>query len=146
MRPLSTDISGARSFVQTLTPAGNTNITIGVQWGMEALSPEAPLTGGVNFGDTETRKFMIIVTDGQNTRNRFTSNTSQIDDRTKKACQAANANNITVYVVRVMEGNSALLKGCASKEDYYYDLKSAAQLNDALASIFDSIRKSRLTK
>ncbi|HVZ29097.1 MAG TPA: VWA domain-containing protein, partial [Asticcacaulis sp.] len=127
------------------TPGGNTNITIGVQWGMEALSPSAPLTGGVAFGDTSAKKYMIVVTDGDNTANAWTNVTSQIDARTALACTNAKAKGITVFVVKVIEGNSSLLRGCASKPEYFYDLTNASQINGALSGIFDTIKKTRLT-
>ncbi|ESQ80038.1 pilus assembly protein [Asticcacaulis sp. YBE204] len=149
VRPLSTDIAGARTYVQALKEGGTnsyTNITIGVQWGMEVLSPTEPMTGGVAFQDDVTLKYMIVVTDGQNTKNRWTSTTTQIDARTKLACQAAKAKGITVFVIRVMEGNSTLLSECATKPEYYYDLTNAAQLNQALKDVFEAIKKTRLTK
>ncbi|MDC7683926.1 pilus assembly protein [Asticcacaulis sp. BYS171W] len=152
VRPLSTDIAGARTYVQALKEGGAnsyTNITIGVQWGMEVLSPSEPMTGGVAFKDDVTLKYMIVVTDGENTRNRWITNSAQsaqIDARTKLACQAAQDKGITVFVIRVMEGNSALLKACASKPEYYYDLTNAGQLNQALKDVFEAIKKTRLTK
>jgi len=146
MRALTEDVAGTRTYIKSLTPAGNTNITIGVQWGMEVLSPSDPMNGGVAFGDDVTLKYMIVVTDGDNTANRWTSNQSQIDARTKLACQAAKDKGITVFVIRVMEGNSTLLSECASKTDYYYDLTNATQLNQALKDVFEAIKKTRLTK
>lgn len=142
---LSTSISSARSFIQTLQPDGNTNITMGVQWGMEALSPNQPFTGAVPFGDTSAQKYMIVVTDGDNTANGWTTNQAQIDARTAKACANAKARGITVFTVKVIEGNSNMLRGCASDPTYFYDLKTASQLNAAMAGIFKSITKTRLT-
>ena len=149
VQALSTNIATARSFVQTLTPGGNTNITIGVQWGMEVLSPTDPFTGGVNFNDPMTHKYMIVVTDGQNTANRdYTSsnpaNAVNIDPRTALACTNAKAQGITVFVVKVIEGNSDMLRACASRPDYFYDLSSASQLNTALSAVFEAIKKTRL--
>ncbi len=143
---LSTDIKAARAFVQTLTPGGNTNITIGVQWGMEVLSPTAPFTGGVKFKDEVTRKYMIVVTDGTNTANRWTSTAATIDARTALACENAKKLGITIFVVKVIEGNSDMLKKCASDQSYFYDLTSASQINTALSSAFEAIKKTRLTK
>lgn len=151
VQALSTNIATARSFVQTLTPGGNTNITIGVQWGMEVLSPTDPFVGGVNFNDPLTHKYMIIVTDGENTANRdYTSsnpaNAVNIDPRTALACTNAKAQGITVFVVKVIEGNSDMLRACASRSDYFYDLSSASQLNTALSAVFEAIKKTRLTQ
>lgn len=146
MRPLSEDIASMRTYIKGLTPSGNTNITIGVQWGMEVLSPSEPMIGGVAFNDDITFKYMILVTDGANTQNRWSTSQSAIDARTKLACQAAKDKGITVFVIRVMEGNSDLLSQCASKTDYYYDLTNATQLNQALKDVFEAIKKTRLTK
>jgi len=143
---LTEDIGSVRAHVKSLESEGNTNITIGVQWGIEVLSPHMPYSEGVNFGDEETLKYMILVTDGENTQNRFTSTTRDIDARTTLACEAARAQGITVFVVRVMEGNSALLRGCASKPEYFYDLTSASQLGEALLDVFNTMKKTRLTQ
>lgn len=146
---LSDNIQNARTFVSTMVPGGSqayTNITIGVQWGMEVLSPSEPFTGGVNFNDETTRKYMIVVTDGENTKNRWWTDTAKIDARTKEACINAKARGITVFVVKVMEGNSTLLRECASRPDYFYDLTSASQLNTALSAVFEAIKKTRLTE
>jgi Mg-chelatase subunit ChlD len=143
---LTTDIASARSHVQKMNPSGNTNLTIGIQWGMEVLSPSLPFNSGVAFNDSTVNKYMIIVTDGQNTQNRWTTTTSQIDARTLLACQAAKDKGITVFTVRVMEGNSSLLQDCATRTDYYYNLTTANQLNGALGDIMTSIRKVRLTQ
>ncbi|WAC49294.1 VWA domain-containing protein [Asticcacaulis sp. SL142] len=143
---LTTDIQAARDHVQKMSPAGNTNVTIGVQWGMEVLSPGLPFNTAVAFGTENINKYMIIVTDGQNTQNRWTTNTTDIDARTLEACKAAKAQGITIFTVRVMEGNSSLLEQCATRPDYYYNLSNASELSGALGSIVTSIKKIRLTK
>lgn len=146
VQALSDNIAAAKTFVQTLKPAGNTNITIGVQWGMEVLSPDTPMEGGVAFKTKGLQKYMIVITDGNNTQNRFTSKQVDIDARTKLACEEARKLEITIYTVRVMEGNSELLRGCASKPEYFYDLKTADQLKKAMEDIFTNIKKLRLTQ
>lgn len=146
VRALSDDYAAQRSFVSSFVPGGNTNITIGMQWALEAFSDNAPLTGGKGLNDKTVRRYLILVTDGANTQNRWTSTTSSIDDRTKKVCENAKKQGIEIFVVRVMEGNSALLSACASKPENYYDLKNAAQLDAAMTSIFESIGKTRLTR
>jgi Flp pilus assembly protein TadG len=145
---LTDNIAAVRGFVPSLAPGGNTNITIGVQWGMEALSPSAPLDGGVAFGNTGTKKYMIVVTDGDNTASRFSSFKNpnpDVDARTAIACENAKAKGITVFVVKVIEGNSNMLRTCASKPEYFYDLTNASQINGALSGIFETIKKTRLT-
>jgi len=91
---------------------------------------------------------MIVVTDGDNTADRWygSSQSSSIDARTALACQAAKDKGVTIFVVRVMDGNSDMLKKCATKTIYYYDLSSASQLNATMADIFMRIGKLRLVQ
>ena len=142
---LTTDIASARLYAAKMTPAGNTNITIGVQWGMEVLSPSAPFTEGADFTDTTKNKYMIILTDGLNTQNRWTTTASSIDARTALACANAKKLGITIFTVRLQDGNSDMLQACATQNDYYYNLSSATQINGALGGIMKSIKKIRLT-
>lgn len=144
--PLTNDIQKGRDTVQAITPNGFTNITIGVQWGMELLSPTDPLTGGVQFFDQETRKIMIVITDGENTKNRYTTNSAEIDFRTKQACQSAKAKGIEVFTVRLEDGDENLLKNCASSPDNYFDVKQAANLTNAMQAIMSKVSKLRLAK
>lgn len=84
--------------------------------------------------------------DGENTENRWTSNASQIDARTKLACDAAKAKNIKVYTVRVIEGNADLLRSCATTASMFYDVGKASDLEPIFKEIANSIRALRLTK
>lgn len=143
---LTTDISAARTYAAKMTPAGNTNITIGIQWGMEVLSPTAPFTNGAAFTDATISKYMIVLTDGLNTQNRWTTTSSQIDARTALACTNAKTLGITVFTVRLEDGNSSMLQACASQTGYYYNLSNASQLSGALGNIMKSIKKIRLTQ
>ncbi len=143
---MTTSISSVNTFVNTLASVGNTNITVGVQEGMELLSPNAPYTQGVAWGDPDMDKYMIVVTDGDNTQSRYSTNSSTIDKRTALACTAAKAKGITIFVVRVMDGNSSMLSTCATKTAYYYDLSSASQLSATMADIFLRIGKLRITQ
>lgn len=143
---LTTDIAGARNYANGMTPAGNTNITIGIQWGMEVLSPTAPFTNGKQFSDKTVNKYMIVLTDGLNTQNRWTTTSSSIDARTALACTQAKSLGITVFTVRLEAGNSSMLQACASRSDYYYNLSNANQISGALGSIMKSIKKIRLSQ
>jgi len=146
MQALSIDYAALRSKVNGLTASGNTNITIGIQWGMEALSPELPLGGGAGFFTPDVKKTMIVVTDGQNTANRWSNQTSIIDARTALACTEAKNKGITVYVLNVVDGNSNLLRNCASSPGHFYDLSQAQGLSAAFADVYLSLSKVRLTK
>ena len=100
-----------------MTPTGNTNVTIGLQMAWQTLSPAAPFNAPAAAPDLD--KVIILLTDGENTQNRWTSSTSSIDARTQKACDNVKAANIKIYTVRVIDGNATLLKNCATKPDMY---------------------------
>jgi Flp pilus assembly protein TadG len=143
--PLSTNFGALRSKISSMTPAGYTNVTIGVAWGHVMLSNQAPMTEAAAYGTANVDKIMIVLTDGDNTQNRWTTTSSQIDQRTQLACSAAKANNIRIYTIRVIEGNASLLRGCATSTSMYYNVTSAAQLNPVFAAIAQSIQNLRLT-
>ena len=88
--------------------------SFGVAGGLATLSPTLPFDQARPFGSTGVRKAMIVLTDGDNTRNRFTGDTDQIDERTRLACKRARDKDIELYTIRVIEGNRSLLRGCAS--------------------------------
>jgi len=143
---LTQNIADARTYAKKMKPAGNTNITIGIQWGMEVLSPSAPFTQGAAFTDTTVNKYMIILTDGANTQNRWTTTAATINARTALACTNAKALGITIFTIRLEAGDSDMLSKCASNTGYYYNLTSASQINGALGGIMKSIKKVRLTQ
>lgn len=143
--PLTTDIASVRAYAKKMTPAGNTNVTIGIQWGMEVLSPGAPFQGGAAFTDPTVNKYMIVLTDGLNTQNRWTTTASQIDARMSLACTNAKNLGITIFTIRLEQGNSEKLQACASNTGYYYNLSNANELSGTLGKIMKSIKKIRLT-
>jgi hypothetical protein len=127
-----------------MTPTGNTNVTIGMVWAWQTLSPVAPMNAPEPALDLD--KVIVLLTDGDNTQNRFTSSASSIDSRTEKACANAKAANIKIYTVRVINGNADLLRGCATKPEMFYDVDEATQLNSVFASIAQNLANLRIAK
>jgi Flp pilus assembly protein TadG len=142
--PLSNDWSALNSKVDAMTPTGNTNVTIGMQVAWQTLSPVAPFNAPAASPDLE--KVIVLLTDGDNTQNRWTSSQSAIDLRTQKVCDNAKADNIKVYTVRVIAGNATLLKNCATKPEMYYQVTQASQLNSVFASIAQTLANLRIAK
>jgi len=91
-------------------------------------------------------KVIVLLTDGTNTQNRWTSSASSIDSRTQKLCDNLRSANVKVYTVRVIDGNGTLLKNCATKPDMYYDVDEAVQLNSVFSSIAQNLANLRITK
>jgi Flp pilus assembly protein TadG len=144
MMPLSETWSDLHSKIDNMTPTGNTNVTIGMAWAWQTLAPVAPMNAPSPQPDLD--KVIILLTDGQNTQNRWSSSTSSIDGRTQKVCENAKADNIKIYTVRVIDGNGTLLKNCASKPDMYYDVDEAEELNVVFKSIAQNLANLRLAK
>ncbi|MBP0616397.1 TadE/TadG family type IV pilus assembly protein [Jiella mangrovi] len=147
---LTDDFDGLRTAVAKLTPSGTTNIAIGVQWGMEALTSANPLQGANS--DTRTKKIMVVLTDGDNTQDRWynSSDSASIDDRTELACSSAKAmtntdgSDLELYTIRVIEGNETLLQNCATDAGHYYSVKQASELSAVFQDIAERVKRLRI--
>ena len=144
--PLTDDFTALYNKVTAMTPSGNTNVTIGLSWGLAALSAQEPLTQGVAWGTKDVSKAMVLMTDGDNTENRWSSTPSQIDARTELACDSVKDAGVTLYVIRLVEGNGALLEDCASSTDTYYDVEDVQDLVPAFQAIGEELTALRISK
>lgn len=142
IQPLTNNLNKIRNLANALTPSGNTNITIGVQWGMEALTKTQPLTGA--SGKPEVKRYMILLTDGVNTQNRWSYNSGEIDNRTRLACGNVKADKIEFYTVRLIDGNAGLLAECASEPSMFFDVRNATELSGVFKELANRIKKLRL--
>jgi hypothetical protein len=143
--------------INAMTPNGSTNVTIGLAWGWHALTSSQPLPEG-SAPKADLDKVLILLTDGDNTANRWEdvndgNNANQqaaiaakIDARTKAACDNIKAANIKVYTIRVLDGNASLLQSCATKSDMYYDVQQASQLNTVFGQIATNLASLRIAK
>jgi Flp pilus assembly protein TadG len=143
--------------INAMTPNGNTNVSIGLAWGWHALTSNAPLPEG-SAPKEDLDKVIILLTDGDNTQNRWNdpddannavqraAQVALIDARTKATCDNVKAANIKLYTIRVIDGNSALLQSCATKTDMYYDVENAAQLNTVFSAIATNLANLRIAK
>ena len=141
MMTLTSDWTALNGKVDAMTPTGNTNVTIGLQLAWQTLSPGMPFNAPSPAPDLD--KVIILMTDGENTQNRWSSSQSAIDARTQKACDNLKATAIKVYTVRVIEGNATLLQNCASKPDMYYNVQQAVELNNVFGSIAQNLANLR---
>jgi hypothetical protein len=144
MMPLSTDWTALNTKIDAMNATGNTNVTIGMQLAWQTLSPVAPFNGPAPAPDID--KVIILLTDGDNTQNRWSTSESSINSRTQKVCDNAKAANIKIYTIRVINGNASLLRNCASKPEMYYEVQQASQLNSVFASIAQNLANLRLSR
>jgi Flp pilus assembly protein TadG len=141
----TTGFTNLNSKIDAMNPAGNTNVTIGLVWGWHALTKSEPLTQGSDPAPDKD-KVIVLLTDGDNTQNRWTTSGSSIDARTALACANAKADNIKVYTVRVIDGDATLLRNCATKPNMYYDVSQASELNSVFSSIAQNLANLRIAK
>ena len=129
IQPLTERFSEIRSAIEAMDANGNTNIHEGVAWGWRALSPTPPFTEGASYDDRETKKFLILLTDGANNitaqggknhnksiyspygyarqeNPRFLTSPDttheirqEMDSRTAETCENAKAAGITVFTI-----------------------------------------------
>jgi Flp pilus assembly protein TadG len=141
----TTGFTNLNAKIDAMTASGNTNVTIGLVWGWHALTAGEPLTQGSEPAPDKD-KVIVLLTDGDNTQNRWSNSDSQIDPRTALACANAKAANIKIYAVRVIDGNATLLRNCATKPSMYYNVNQASQLNSVFSSIAQNLANLRLAK
>jgi Flp pilus assembly protein TadG len=163
IQPLTDNWNALRTASDRMRPSGCTNITIGANFGMAALSPAEPIGGGVAFGTPDVDKYLIILTDGDNTKNRFLDrctvggSAAAIDTKTITACddikrQSSKKDSrgnpipdVKVFTIRVIEGNKALLENCASNSSMYREVSNAADIDKVFKDILREITQVKLT-
>jgi Flp pilus assembly protein TadG len=132
--PLTHTWADLHSRIDTMVSSGNTNVTIGLAWAWHSLTDIEPMTQAAAPAP-DLSKYIILLTDGDNTQNRWSSSQSSIDARTALACTNAKAAGFRIYTIRVINGNATLLRNCATDPSMYYDAQSASELE----SVFNAI-------
>jgi len=144
MMTLSNNWTALNNKINDMQPVGNTNVTIGLQVAFQMLSPVAPFKASVAKPDLD--KVIILLTDGDNTENRWSKSQTAIDARTRLACSNVKAANIQIYTIRVINGNTSLLRDCATKSDMYFDVDNASQLSVVFSTIAQNLANLRLSQ
>jgi Flp pilus assembly protein TadG len=150
IRPLTSDFAALRSTVNAMTPSGNTNVTIGAAWGWHTLAWNiSPTNPGIRTVPANTDRWLIVLTDGDNTADRFSDNAGgAMDSRTRTLCSNVRSQDPTIRVVtiRVVDGNAALLRDCATSPSDYYEVSNSSEIMDVFRRIGWQISALRLTE
>ena len=109
-----------------------------------ALTPGVPLSPPAKTSDMQ--QVIILFSDGLNTENHWHDEQQPIDARQAKTCKNIKDAGITIYTVLVMSGFSQVMKDCASKPEYYYEVTSANQTVAAFNAIGTSLTKLRIAQ
>lgn len=117
-------------------PTGGTDMTGGVDKAYNALIAQSEANAQSAKGNTTFKKFMVLMTDGENTGSSGNWNQS-LDNQTLATCTAARNAGVTIYTVAYMapSNGEALLKSCAGSSSNYYKATDM----DSLVKAFNDI-------
>jgi Flp pilus assembly protein TadG len=132
--------------VTAMKSVGNTNTPIGLVWGWQSLVGGGPLTAPAKDTQYAYSDTIILMSDGENTQNRWGSTASNIDKRMVNGtspnfagtCTNIKASGVQIFSVQVNTGGdptSTLLRNCATNPSMFFELKTAG----ALVTTFDQI-------
>ena len=155
VKALGYDWTALTAKIDAMSPNSATNQQIGMAHGWQTLSDSTPYSPGAVPANTS--RYIIILSDGLNTKNRWwgngsstgTSDTDLIDERMDAVCAAAKADGVTIYSIFLnisSQGNSAPLQNCASDSTKYFALTSTDAVVTTFQQIGQSITNVRVSK
>jgi Flp pilus assembly protein TadG len=148
MMGLSNDWTALKAKIDSFQPNGNTNQAIGLQWGFQSLT-SGPFAIPAKDRNYNYKDYIILLSDGLNTENRWYSSQSPINSRQKITCDNVKNAGITLYTVQVNtvgDPKSTLLESCASAPSKFSLLTSASQIIETFDSIGTEISNLRIAE
>jgi hypothetical protein len=155
---LTSDLTAARNMINGLNTRGETYIPSGLIWGWRALSTQVPFAARASTPEAPTRKFLILVTDGQNTKSATFpthdgGSTADANATTRTICENISRDEVTkvrLYTIAFEVTDPVvkdLLRSCSTMNGgEFYDAADASQLSASLQIIGRSIWALRLSK
>jgi Flp pilus assembly protein TadG len=176
LTPLTNDRERLLNDIDTMTGwnTSGTNNAAGIYWGWAVLSPNEPFANPTPYNSRDTRKAMIILTDGENqiwggwnshnnsnysgygylALNRLGVTTrdpakAAIDARVTTLCNNIKATGIRVYTITFAVNAPAIqqvFRNCASEPSLYFHSPGANDLRNAFRAIARDLSQLRLSK
>jgi Flp pilus assembly protein TadG len=143
--PLTSNLGSLNGPLDSMKASGATNLTIGLAWGFHVLTPSEPILNAAPL-KSSTQKFIILMTDGQNTQNRWTGNSRSIDARTAAVCANIKEAGIQIYTIGTPDADASLLRSCASSPDMYYGINDGSEMEPVFQRIASRISQLRIAK
>jgi Flp pilus assembly protein TadG len=152
--PMSEQWQTLKDQINAMDASGNTNQAVGLAWGWQSLSTDNdPIKAPSKDANYVYQNYIVLLSDGLNTQNRWSSSQSSIDDRQKILCQNLKndkLNPVTVFTIQVninsADAQSQVLKECATPDGSYQMITSATQTSDAFKNILTQISRLRVSK
>jgi Flp pilus assembly protein TadG len=152
--PMSNQWSDLKTQIGSMSPNGSTNQAIGLAWGWQSLSTtNAPIPAPAKDANYIYQDYIVLLSDGLNTQNRFGgdgSNTdTDIDARQETLCQNIKNDHVTIFTIQVnissKDPTSKVLQDCASNGNFQM-ITSANQTAGAFQNILTQISQLRIAK
>jgi len=152
--PMSNQWSTLKTTIDSLSPAGNTNQAIGAAWGWFSLTQAAPLSAPAKDPGYTYNDFVVLVSDGLNTQDRWYTDQTSIDNRQKILCDNMKKSpfNVQIFAIQINtsttnpDPTSAVLQYCAGSADNFQMITSASQTAAAFQNVTTQLAKLRVTK
>lgn len=151
--PMSNQWQTLKDQVTAMSPSGNTNQAVGLAWGWQSLSTtNGPIAAPAKASNYVYKDYIVLLSDGLNTQNRWSTSQSSIDDRQEILCRnikADTTNPVTIFTIQVNISNrdakSQVLQDCATNGNFQM-ITSSSQTSDAFKNILTQISKLRVAK
>lgn len=146
IQPLTDNVSSVTSALADMKPLGNTNISLGTEFGWNLLDPQLPYDNAAPYSDKLTRKFLVLLTDGVQTSSEFGSDNSRsvpaATNNLVEICDNIRAKKITIFTIAydVTDPDvTDLLKACAPGR-YYEPSASGSEISAVFSQIKNQIK------
>jgi Flp pilus assembly protein TadG len=151
--PMSNNWATLKNQITAMTANGNTNQSVGMAWGWQSLSTtNGPIAAPAKSSNYLYRDYIVLLSDGLNTQNRWSTTDTVIDARQELLCanvKGDSANPVTVFTIQVNINNgdpkSQVLQDCASNGNFQM-ITSASQTADAFQNVLTQISKLRVSQ
>lgn len=150
VRPLSDNFDRIAEQLEDMLPYDHTHISLAVEIGWHILSPNAPFTEGVDYSDTKTNKFMVVLTDGRQMEEAFGPGGSRTLSNGEKnlaaLCGKAKDEGITMITIAFDLRDKSTrdrLRNCSTDPDKHFFV---AEDDDEIARAFDDIKSQIVAK
>ena len=139
--------------ITAMTPSGNTNQAVGLAWGWQSVSTtNGPIVAPGKGTNSIYKDYIVLLSDGLNTQNRWSTTQSSIDAPQELLCQnirTDTANPVTVFTIQVNINNadpkSQVLQDCATNGNFQM-ITDSNQTSDAFNNVLTQISKLRVSK
>jgi Flp pilus assembly protein TadG len=153
--PMSNQWQTLKDQITAMKPSGNTNQAVGLAWGWQSLSTtNGPIKANAKESTYIYKDYIVLLSDGLNTQNRWSTSQSSIDDRQELLCQNIKndmTNPVTVFTIQVNIKNadpkSQVLQDCVTPPNGTFQMiTDPKDTSTAFKNILTQISKLRVAK